>query len=184
MAIKTFTTGELLTASDTNTYLTNSGLVFVKQQTILTTVGSVAVPDAFSATYDSYKIVITGGSASTANAPSVTLGATTTGYYSAGLFVQIGVGTVGGLQSSNAANWSNMGRANTNGINVTFDIFQPFATRRTVFVQTSGTSETAGFYISQSGFLDNATSYTEFTLTAGGGTFTGGIITVYGYRKA
>jgi hypothetical protein len=28
MAIKTFTTGEVLTASDTNTYLANSGLVF------------------------------------------------------------------------------------------------------------------------------------------------------------
>jgi hypothetical protein len=30
MAIKTFTTGEVLTASDTNTYLANAGLVFVK----------------------------------------------------------------------------------------------------------------------------------------------------------
>ena len=29
MAIKTFTTGEVLTASDTNTYLANSGLVYV-----------------------------------------------------------------------------------------------------------------------------------------------------------
>jgi hypothetical protein len=184
MAIKTFTTGEVLTASDTNTYLANSGLVFVKEQTIGNTVASVAVPDAFSATYDSYKIVITGGAASTGNAPSVILGATTTGYYSAGLFVQIGVGTVGGLQSSNAANWSNMGRADANGINITFDIFQPFAARRTTFVQSSATSETAGFYIAQSGFLNNATSYTAFTVTPGGGTFTGGIITVYGYRKA
>jgi hypothetical protein len=34
MAIKTFTTGEVLTASDTNTYLANSGLVYVKSQTI------------------------------------------------------------------------------------------------------------------------------------------------------
>jgi hypothetical protein len=30
MAIKTFTTGEVLTAADTNTYLANSGLVYVK----------------------------------------------------------------------------------------------------------------------------------------------------------
>ena len=31
MAIKTFTTGEVLTASDTNTYLNNGGLVFINQ---------------------------------------------------------------------------------------------------------------------------------------------------------
>ena len=29
MAIKTFTTGEVLTASDTNTYLANAGLVYI-----------------------------------------------------------------------------------------------------------------------------------------------------------
>lgn len=52
MAIKTFTTGEVLTASDTNTYLANSGLVFVKSQTIGSAVTSVTVSDAFSATYD------------------------------------------------------------------------------------------------------------------------------------
>ncbi len=30
MAVKTFTTGEVLTAADTNTYLNNGGLVYIK----------------------------------------------------------------------------------------------------------------------------------------------------------
>ena len=34
MAIKTFTTGEVLTAADTNTYLANSGLVYVASGTV------------------------------------------------------------------------------------------------------------------------------------------------------
>ena len=58
MAIKTFTTGEVLTAADTNTYLANSGLVLVKSQTIGTGVASVTISDAFSTTYDNYRITI------------------------------------------------------------------------------------------------------------------------------
>jgi hypothetical protein len=34
------------------------------------------------------------------------------------------------------------------------------------------------------GYLNDATSYTAFTITASSGTMTGGTITVYGYRKA
>jgi hypothetical protein len=58
MAIKTFTTGEVLTASDTNTYLANAGLVYVKSQTIGTGVSSVIVSDCFTTDYDNYKIVV------------------------------------------------------------------------------------------------------------------------------
>lgn len=184
MAIKTFTTGEVLTASDTNTYLANSGLVFVKEQTIGNGVATVAVPDAFSATYDNYKIIVSGGIASGIGAPSIILGATVTGYYATGVFSQIGVATLGATNVVNGASWTNMGRQNGNAINVSFDLFLPFATKRTSFVQHSATSETNGYFISQSGMLDNATSYTSFTLNSASGTFTGGTINVYGYRKA
>jgi len=83
MAIKTFTTGEVLTASDTNTYLANSGLVYIKQQTVGNAVASVTVSDAFSSTYDNYKITYTGGASSGGGALKLTLGATVTGYYGA-----------------------------------------------------------------------------------------------------
>ena len=81
MAIKTFTTGEVLTASDTNTYLTNSGLVYIKQQTVGSGVASVTVSDAFSSTYDSYLIIDTGGTMSSDTALTMQLGAQVTGYY-------------------------------------------------------------------------------------------------------
>ena len=56
MAIKTFTTGEVLTASDTNTYLANAGLVYIKEVALTGT--AVNITSCFSATYDSYQIVI------------------------------------------------------------------------------------------------------------------------------
>jgi hypothetical protein len=56
MAIKTFTTGEVLTASDTNTYLANSGLVYIKEVALTGT--AVNITSCFSATYDAYQIVV------------------------------------------------------------------------------------------------------------------------------
>jgi hypothetical protein len=43
---------------------------------------------------------------------------------------------------------------------------------------------TGGFYRVGSGFLNDATSYTAFTLIFAAGTTTGGTIQVYGYKKA
>jgi hypothetical protein len=56
MAIKTFTTGEILTASDTNTYLANSGLVYITKGTLSSTTTDFV--GCFSSTYDNYRIVI------------------------------------------------------------------------------------------------------------------------------
>jgi len=57
MAIKTFATGEVLTASDTNTYLANSGLVYVTNFTGTNT-AVVNVDNCFTSTYDNYLLVI------------------------------------------------------------------------------------------------------------------------------
>ena len=81
MAIKTFTSGEILTAANTNEFLANSGLVFVKSQTIGATVPSVDVTDCFSATYDAYRVVVSGGAASAAtNLRYQHIGAPVNGY--------------------------------------------------------------------------------------------------------
>jgi hypothetical protein len=56
MAIKTFTTGEVLTASDTNTYLANSGLVYINE--VALTGAAVNITSCFSATFDAYQIVV------------------------------------------------------------------------------------------------------------------------------
>ena len=58
MAIKTFTSGSVLTAADTNTYLTNSGLVYIAQGELTSSTASLTFNDVFSSTYDNYRIVI------------------------------------------------------------------------------------------------------------------------------
>ena len=58
------------------------GLRLIKKQTIGTGVSSVTVTGAFSATYDNYKIIVTGGSNSVGTSNVLTtLGGSTTGYY-------------------------------------------------------------------------------------------------------
>lgn len=57
------------------------GLALITAQTIGSAVSSVTVASAFSATYDAYKIVVTGGAGSTNQALTLTLGSASTGYY-------------------------------------------------------------------------------------------------------
>lgn len=58
MAIKTFTTGEVLTASDTNTYLANAGLVHIKTATVTNAADSGTTwQSIFNSTYNAYRIV-------------------------------------------------------------------------------------------------------------------------------
>jgi hypothetical protein len=66
MAIKTFTTGEVLTASDTNTYLANSGLTYI---TGGTQSGSTAlnVDGVFTSTHTNYRLVMTNIETATAD---------------------------------------------------------------------------------------------------------------------
>ena len=56
MAIKTFTTGEVLTSSDTNTYLNSGGLVYIASGALSSTATNFA--NCFSATYDNYRIIV------------------------------------------------------------------------------------------------------------------------------
>jgi hypothetical protein len=182
MAIKTFTTGELLTASDTNTYLANSGLVYVTSVTVGNAVSTVAVPSAFSATYDNYRIVYSGGTSSTNASLGMTLGAVVAGYFSGLIRVQTATGTVLGLADNSAAKWSYVGYAATSSVALSFDLLNPFAATPTAY-------HGAGWVLSSdcgtsSGINTSATSYTSFNIIPGSGTLTGGTITVYGYRKA
>ena len=181
MAIKTFTTGEVLTAADTNTYLANSGLVFVKSQTIGTTVSSVTVSSAFSATYDNYVIIISGGVATGDANIRIQLGATATGYYYGGMFAKYD-----GTNSSFAAvanqTFFDIGYASTNALAGKAELDNPFNAKRTIARTTSIGSSTTYYMNNYAGFLNDSTSYTAFTITISSGTMTGGTIAVYGYR--
>jgi len=158
----------------------NSALVLITAQTIGTSVSTVTVSNVFSATYENYKIILTGGTSSSTAAVTMILGATTTGYYAGYNRVEYSTGSSIPNNNNNTANWSAVGEVTTDGLAGTIELQQPFATKRTNMQTSFGSPRTAGFGLAGGGYLNNATSYTDFTI--GGATFTGGTIFVYGYR--
>ena len=158
------------------------GMVLIAAQTIGTTVASVTVSDAFSATYDAYKIFITGGVASSSNAQlNLTFGATTSGYVYAYL---IAAGSPSGIVSGGDSKIP-VGEIDTNILQMNIEVFNPFLAKRTYVNGTLGYNGTNGNgRTALSGYLSDTTSYTAFTLTPSSGTLTGGIIRVYGYTNS
>jgi hypothetical protein len=141
----------------------------------------VTVTGAFSATYDAYKIIITGGVGSTDADILLSLGATAAGYYAGYSRVTYSTGAAATASNNGASSWTRAGSSTTDVLFSHIDLFNPFATKRTMI---NGFNSFAGAAFSggaMGGFLDNATSYTAFTYTASAGTMTGGTIRVYGY---
>jgi hypothetical protein len=160
-------------------------LTFIKSQTIGTTVTSVNVTSAFSTTYDRYLVTLSGGTTTNNRSLNLTLGATTTGYYSSYALVSYASTTVIGGASSNGSSILDAAVVTTNGLSGRFELNNPFNAVRTEILNCYGGLVTNQQYLSGAGFVDNATSYTDFTLTmASTGTMTGGTIYVYGYAKA
>jgi hypothetical protein len=157
------------------------GLRLIKTQTIGTGVASVQVTDAFSATYDNYLIILSGGVGSTATGINLTLGATVTGYYRGGNFTSYSSTTVTGLAGSNVTNWQSVGVASTASLDARVELYDPFLTKNTKMRGSYASALTTGESLVQQGFLNNTTSYTDFTFTKASGTLTGGTIAVYGY---
>jgi hypothetical protein len=182
MAIKTFTTGEVLTAADTNTYLANSGLVYIKSQTIGSSVGSVTVTGAFSSTFDNYLIQVSGGSNSINSVLSLRMDSVTSGYYFNFIYTgwSSGIAADGG---TNASSWIYQGSGTTSGLSMSVTVLSPNLAK-TTRCSSVGTGEGTGYNGFASGVLFNTSQYTDFTILPTGGTMTGGTITVYGYRKA
>ena len=185
MAIKTFTTGEVLTASDTNTYLANSGLVYVTSATVGTGVSSVTVSNCFSSTYDAYKIVWVGGVGSANNAVGIQLAPSSVSGYDSLYYGALGWTNWAGTQSTatnnNSTRWTFVGSCNTTQAVLSTDIYQPFLTKWTTF---GGQYMDTGLTGATGGSHQVAASFTGFTIIPNAGTISGGTITVYGYRKA
>lgn len=182
MAVKTFTTGEVLTSADTNTYLANSGLVYVKSQTIGSAVSSVTVSDAFSSTYDDYVINISGGTASGLAVLGLSLqGLTSSSYYQS--FVYTGWNNTISADSGLRTSWVYCGSGSSGGLQMQATLLSPFLNKNTR-CNAMGSSSSTVFVGNLNGWVDNTTSYTGFVINPNIGTLTGGTITVYGYRKA
>lgn len=172
-----FVAGQVLTAAQMN----KVGLWLIKTQTIGTTVSSVVVSDVFSADYENYKIIVSGGTSSSTNTNlNLTLGSTTTGYYYGGYTSSFVSSSGSPFFGNNAASFP----FGTASLQNTCDgtLIRPFATDETIIYGEYSNINTSGNGGWIKGFVNNTTSYTAFTLTPGTGTLTGGTIYVYGYR--
>ena len=180
MAIKTFTTGEVLPAADTNTYLANSGLAYVTSATVGSGVTSVSVANAFNTNFDNYRITWSGINATTAQNFTMQLtGLTGSTYSTVGFFMSFGTATVNAFGPAATTNWivGPTGSMTTGVI----DIFNPFlASIKTMTAQGIANASSYVF----NGLCTTATSASGFSLSIGVNTMTGGTVTVYGYRKA
>jgi hypothetical protein len=182
MAISsTFVTGQVFTAADAN-LMANSGLVYVKSQAIVSGSATTVLTNAFSTTYDNYRVVITGVQTSSSQGLVIKMGTTATGYYGNFWFVLFSGSAFTFVPMNNSAYWyvalSDSSAASTSA---TFDLVGPFLAAKT---QYNGGYYGRGYSGNYSGSLENSTSYTDLTVLNESGTLTSGTITVYGYRKA
>jgi hypothetical protein len=156
---------------------TPTALVLIASQTIGTSVTSVTVNNAFSATYDNYLITIAGGAATGNINLNMVLGSTTTGYYYNANGAVWGTNTSNFVVGNNAANFAYVGTGRTTGLNMSAIVNSPFLAVNTT-ISNPFIANDASYNFN--GILANTTSYTAFTLA--GGTLTGGTIKVYGYK--
>ena len=141
----------------------------------------MTVSSAFSATYDAYKIVVSGGAPSTNSVFLMTLGASTSNYYYSLIYTSYN-NTAAGAGSSSGTYWDNVG-GNLSGssLSLNLELINPFAAKKTSFSAANTKVDLAGM---NSGFHNDATSYSAFTLTLSTGTMTGGTVRVYGYANS
>lgn len=161
-----------------------AGLVLVKTQAIGSGVSSVTVTNAFSATFDNYRVVVEVLDASTALGLRFRLGSTTTNYYSSKSGLRYNGGTFSGV-IDNTATYMDLGSCGSHGGgSMTFDVVRPYITDRTLVNGTGSYAQAStGGYVLYAGFVANDLSYTAFTFLTSAGTISNGNIRVYGYNN-
>jgi len=173
----TFSSGAVLTAAQMNSV----GLWLVKTQTVGTAVSSVTVTGAFSADYQNYLILMSGGTQTDNTSIYLQLGASATGYYAFLNYGDVTAGTPLGANRNNGVRfaWVGGGKA-TFASHASFQLINPFGAVYTKLL--NGTYQNDGGYGMTIGEHRVATSYTSFVLGPESGTLTGGTIYVYGYK--
>jgi len=185
MAIKTFTTGEVLTASDTNTYLANSGLVYIGAYTA--TAATLFIDGCFTSTYNNYFITFQSTSVTTTGSfmfklrTSGTANSTNYGYGGLQYYT-----TAAATAQQNASDTSMLFSA-ASGTSYTYNTIQlstPAVAQPTPIMVdfVSWYSNYVGGSIR--GFHNVSTAYDGFQITSNTGATITGTIRVYGVRQA
>lgn len=180
MAVQNFLPGQILTAADTNTYLANSGLVYIGSLT-MAGASSGSFTNCFSSTYDNYFVTFAMSPTPGGSIVQTTLlsGGTpaTTNYYS----YESGntwAGTADVTANPSTSYW--FGLRSANYIFATMNIFQPYTANYTSF-SSEGIDDTQSWQAR--GVHKTASSFDGIRFYDASGNMTG-IATCYGYRKA
>ena len=187
MAIKTFTTGEVLTAADTNTYLANAGLVCIASKTFTTTSSAQQIDSCFTSTYNNYLITFAGIGSGTsseflrARFVDGTTPISTAIYHHSYAYSGSTAMTVAyqGAQSNNI-----IGFVGDTAGSMVWNIYNPQVATTTTGNSSYMTSATNDFVNGNNGQMVLAsTQFEGIYMYPNAGTWSG-TITVYGYRKA
>ena len=179
MAIKTFTTGEVLTAADTNTYLANSGLVYITSTNIGTS-ASATISNCFSSTYDNYRIIIAGVTSGLVDFTIQLTSITGSVYVCQGTYQLSGVSTVNAYAATSTTMPIGTFAATGNNF-VQLELSSPNLAKIKYAYMTSNSNLLSS---QQGGLVNSTVQSTGFTVAAASGNISSGTITVYGYRKA
>ena len=184
MAIKTFTSGEVLTAADTNTYLANSGLTYISTTTL--TASGQNIAGVFTSAYTNYFIMCNDIDCSATNTIfGFRLGSSTvrTDYKYAGLNILTSSG-VSSSDFSASATIAFLGysKGSPGGqTNYSFTLTNPQVAKQ----KNWGSMWGNGQYNGQVSGIDNLSSaQTDINFVVSSGSITAGTVTIYGYRKA
>jgi hypothetical protein len=159
----------------------HAGLVLVKKQTVGTGVSSVSVTDAFSSTYENYRIIMNVDSASAQSDVQFSLNGITSGYYSSLIYVTHGSTTVLGASQANAAFIQWLGGTTAASSYLDCNILRPNVAKPKIVNGYFLQQTTGGAGGPLNGWINSSVQATGFTITPQTGTLTGGTIYVYGY---
>jgi len=184
MAIKTFAVGEVLTASDTNTYLANSGLVYVSGGAMSAST-NITADSVFTSTYRHYVLQVVANTVTFATSDSTTLrfrtggSSNTTSNYvyqnqyvtTSATYARVTVPTTFFEVSASVGGDAFVGQ---------FNIYSPQTTEKTFFTFNGNNAGTVG--LQSSGRFNATTSFDGFILALGGTSTWTGTWRLYGMR--
>jgi hypothetical protein len=185
MAIKTFTAGSILTAADTNTFLANSGLVYLGGGNLSGT--QTDFLGCFSSNYTNYRVVVSQGtlSAATDFCLNFLLGAAPVAsnafYYG---YVGLTSGGAGSNQSGAGVPLGRTGAYTSGGGQMfvtSFDIYAPNVNTWTRWAGQACNQADLGSRSGGGHWADN-TQFTGLRLQSAGGQTISGKAEIYGYR--
>jgi hypothetical protein len=160
-----------------------TGLELISSTTVPSAVSSVTVANAFSSTYDNYRITFAGSTPTATDSFRLMISSGATADHFGTMQYDLFTGASSGqIRVNNGASiYAVLNESGNKTAQFSCDILSPFLAQQTVMI---GQGYGRGYYCDFGGTRYSSTSYTSFTITVdGAGTMTGGTIGVYGYRK-